>query len=286
MGKILLVILAIILIVFIVCAAVTAIAKIRFSQMVAKEVTQFYKGIEGAQGIVQLSDLEELPPSVQKWLLHSQVVGKERMIATRTKQDINLRLKADQSWMKGQVEQYFRMAEPGFIWYADIQMAPLLHISGRDKYIDGHGHMLIKVLSMVTLANGQGKEMDQGALLRYLAEMMWSPSAALNDYIHWQEINDTSAEATMSYEGVTASGVFTFNEQGEVLSFEAERYGEFDGEYRLETWACVIQEYQELNGINVPSQGDIIWKLDTGDFHWYHFKVKELEHNKPFRYEL
>ena len=285
MGKILLVILAIILMIFIVCAAVTTIAKFQFAQRVAEEVDQFYKGIEDAQGTVQLSDLEKIPPAVQKWLLHSQVVGKERVIAARTKQEISLRLKADQPWMKGEVEQYFRMAEPGFIWHADIQMAPLLHISGRDKYVDGHGKMLIKALSLVTVADGQGKEIDQGSLLRYLAEMMWFPAAALNNYIQWRELSDTSAEATMSYEGVTASGIFTFNEQGEALGFEAERYGEFDGEYRLETWACAIQEYQEFKGMMVPSQGDLIWKLDSGDFHWYHFKVKELEYNKPFRYQ-
>lgn len=285
MGKILLVILAVVLVIFIVCAAVTTIAKLQFAQRVVGEVDQFYKGIEDAQGTVQLSDLEELPPVVQKWLRHSQVVGKERVVAARTKQDISLRLKADQPWMKGQVEQYFRMAEPGFIWHADIQMAPLLHISGRDKYVDGHGKMLIKALSLVTVADGQGKEIDQGSLLRYLAEMMWFPAAALNNYIQWRELSDTSAEATMSYEGVTASGIFTFNEQGEVLSFEAERYGEFDGEYRLETWACTIQEHQEFKGMIVPSQGDLIWKLDSGDFHWYHFKVKELEYNKPFPYQ-
>ncbi|ACL20919.1 conserved hypothetical protein [Desulfitobacterium hafniense DCB-2] len=285
MGKILLVILAIILMIFIVCAAVTTIAKFQFAQRVAEEVDQFYKGIEDAQGTVQLSDLEKLPPAVQKWLLHSQVVGKERVIAARTKQEISLRLKADQPWMKGEVEQYFRMAEPGFIWHTDIQMAPLLHISGRDKYVDGYGKMLIKALSLVTVADGQGKEIDQGSLLRYLAEMMWFPAAALNDYIQWRELSDTSAEATMSYEGVTASGIFTFNEQGEVLSFEAERYGEFDGEYRLETWACTIQEHQGFKGMIVPSQGDLIWKLDSGDFQWYHFKVKELEYNKPFRYQ-
>ena len=48
-------------------------------------------------------------------------------------------------------------------------------------------------------------------------------------------MDENTATATMSYKGMTASGVFTFNEKGEVVHFEAERYGEFDGEYSLET---------------------------------------------------
>lgn len=282
--KILVIILSVLLLIVLVFTVVTSIAKIQFKQMVSREITQFYEGIKTTQGVVQPSDIEGMPLPVQKWLKQSNSIGRERIISTRTKQDITLRLKQDQAWMKGQVEQYFRIDDPGFIWYADIQMAPLFHISGRDQYIDGHGHMLIKALSLLTVADGQGKEIDQGTLLRYLAEIMWSPSAALNEYITWEAINDTSAKATMSYKGVTASGIFTFNEQGEVLSFEAERYGEFDGEYRLETWTCVIQDHQEFNGINVPSQGDLIWKLDSGDFHWYHFVVRELEYNNPSRY--
>lgn len=49
-------------------------------------------------------------------------------------------------------------------------------------------------------------------------------SFALSDYISWEEINSTAAKATMSYEGVTASGAFKFDENGDFVSFEADRY--------------------------------------------------------------
>ena len=41
---------------------------------------------------------------------------------------------------------------------------------------------------------------------------------------------------------------------------------------------------EEFNGLKVPSKGDIIWKLKTGDYHWYHFEVKEIEYNELARY--
>jgi hypothetical protein len=284
MPKVILVILSsLVLIVFLVII-VSKIANFQFNQNLSKEVEAFYSVVENEHDVIRQTDLDRLPGPVQNWLRYSQVVGKERTAAVRTKQVVSMRLKADQPWMSAQVEQYFRTDKPGFIWAVDIKVAPLFHIVGRDRYIEGRGNMLIKVLSLITVADGSGKEIDQGTLLRYLAETMWFPTAALSDYIQWEAIDSNSAKATMSYKGVSASGVFTFNEKGEVLDFVAQRYGDFDGEYRMETWSCVINEYKEFDGLKVPSQGDLIWKLKTGDFHWYHFEVKELEYNKLSRY--
>ncbi len=36
------------------------------------------------------------------------------------------------------------------------------------------------------------------------------PSAALNDYIKWEEIDEHSARAAMTWQGVSGSMVFTF----------------------------------------------------------------------------
>ena len=284
MGRVVLLILSVLVAIVVLVVIISMIANLKFNQKVNKEVKELYSIVEDNHEVIQSADIEGLPRPVQNWLQYSQVVGKERSVAARTKQDITMRLKADQPWMRAKVEQYFRTDEPGFIWAVDIKAAPLFHIVGRDQYIEGSGNMLIKLLSLITVANGSGKEIDQGTLLRYLAETMWFPTAALSDYIQWEGIDSNSAKATMSYKGVTASGVFTFNEKGEVLNFVAQRYGDFDGEYRLETWSCVMNEYKEFDGVKVPSQGDVIWKLKTGDFHWYHFEVKEMEYNKPARF--
>ncbi|GGM42539.1 hypothetical protein GCM10011351_30640 [Paraliobacillus quinghaiensis] len=144
--------------------------------------------------------------------------------------------------------------------------------------------MLIKLLALFPVADSKGKEIDQGTLLRYLAETMWFPSAALNEYITWETLDTNRSKATMSYGGIVASGVFTFNDIGEVTQFEAERYGEFDGETRLETWSIPVRDYKEFEGIKIPTKGDVTWKLDLGDFNWFNFEVTEIEYNKPFVY--
>ncbi|KUO49818.1 MAG: hypothetical protein APF76_00815 [Desulfitibacter sp. BRH_c19] len=276
-----LIIIAVLLVLFI---AGSFIAKFLFNQSVEKEVEDFFSKVENKGEIVTKGDIVGLPQNVQKWLECSGIIGKERITAVRLKQKADMRLEKDKSWMPVQAEQYFTSEEPGFIWKANIKAAPLIHIVGRDKYEGGKGNMLIKVLSLFTVADSEGKETDQGTLLRYLAETIWFPSAALNEYLTWEEIDADNAKATMTYGEITASGVFTFNDKGEVINFEAERYGEFDGETRLETWSIPVREYKEFEGIRVPTKGDVTWKLDTGDFNWYNFEVTEIEYNKSVPY--
>jgi len=266
----------VILILFII---VSYVAKIIFDQNAEKEIKDFFTEVENTDEIVSQKDLENLPKNVQEWLKYSGVIGKRKITSVRLKQKAEMRLEKDKNWMKVNAEQYFKTKEPGFIWKANINMAPLIHISGRDKYENGKGNMLIKPLSLFTIADSKGKEVDQGSLLRYLAEMMWFPSAAINDYLMWEKIDEYSSKATMNYKDVIAEGIFTFNNKGEVINFQAERYGEFDGEYRLETWSIPVRDYKKFEGIKIPTKGNVTWKLDDGDFNWFNFVITEVEYN-------
>jgi len=285
MPKIAFVILSILVIITFLVFTISFIANILFDQKVKKEVREFFNSnVENTDEIIQKADLEGLPLCVQKWLENSQVIGKERIRTVRLKQKAVMRMKEEQPWMPTEAEQYFTIDKPGFIWKAKIKAAPSLYIVGRDKYYEGKGNMLIKILSLITVADSRGKELDQGTLLRYLAETVWFPTASLSSYVTWEEIDSNSAKATMSYRGVTASGVFIFNEKGEVINFVAERYMELNGQYVLETWLVLMEDYKEFNGIKIPTKGEVIWKLKTGDFSWYHFEITEIEYNKPVVY--
>ena len=272
-------------IIAIVATIVIFIANMKFNQKVAKEVKELFAGISGSDdSVIQRSNLEKLPIPVKKWLEFSNIVGKEKVTSVRLKQKAVMRLKEAQSWMPVEAEQYFTVNEPGFIWKARIKAAPLFHIVGRDKYFEGKGSMLINALSLIKIADSSGKEINQGTLIRYLAETVWFPSAALNSYITWEEIDASSARATIDYRGITVSGVFNFNNIGEVTSFVAKRYMENNGKYSLETWLVTMRNYKELDGIKIPTEGKVVWKLETGDFTWFKFEITEIEYNLPVVY--
>ncbi|AGL03382.1 DUF6544 family protein [Desulfoscipio gibsoniae] len=284
MPKIALLIIGILAGIIVAILIISHIANIRFYRKAKIEVGEFFAGVKTKGEIIREDDLKDLPPSVRNWLVNSGVVGQERITSARLKQTAVMRMKKENPWMPLVAEQYFTVDRPGYIWIAKVKAAPFVHIAGKDKYYQGRGNMLIRLMSLVTVADGRGKEIDQGSLVRYLAETVWIPTAALADYIMWEAVDEHSARATMSYGGVTASGVFTFNDQGEVASFVAERYGDFDGRYVLETWSIIMRDYRELDGIRVPTKGEVIWKLESGDFNWYQFEVNEIEYNNPAVY--
>ena len=283
MSKIKIVITGITVLVIVAVSAVT-IAGAVANRKVEREVQNLFSTVENNGVIVTEEALEGLPESVQRWLRSSGTVGEEKTVAVRVKQRASMRMSPEQSWMSVEAEQYFAVETPGFIWKAEIQAAPLVHIAGRDKYFEGKGNMLIKPLSLFTVADGKGEEIDQGSMLRYLAETVWFPSAALEEYITWEEIEADQAKATMTYGDVAASGIFTFNEKGEVVRFEAERFGEFDGEFSLEIWSIQLRDYREIEGIRVPTKGEVTWELEEGDFKWFVFEVQEIQYNQPTHY--
>jgi hypothetical protein len=94
-------------------------------------------------------------------------------------------------------------------------------------------------------------------------------------------MDDTSAKATMTCQGVTASGIFVFDQQGNPVSFSAKRYWEQEGKYNLYDWYVQFSGYNEFHGIVIPVRGEVTWKLPEGDFNWFQFEVTEVEYNKP-----
>jgi len=257
-------------------------ANMLFKRKVKNEVNQmFASNIKNEKEFIRKEDLQRLPLPVQKWLERSGIMGKEKITAVRLKQKGLMRIKEDGPWMPAEAEQYFAVDEPGFVWKARVKMLPFLYFTGMDRYRAGSGHMNIKILSLIPVVNAKGPEVDQGTLLRYLGEITWFPTAALSSYIRWEPLDSGSARAVMSYKGVTASAVFSFNDSGDLSRVTAKRYRETNGKYTLEDWEVVAKGYREYQGIRIPNQMDVTWKLRTGDFTWYRVEITEVEYNKP-----
>ncbi|WP_307591981.1 DUF6544 family protein [Paenibacillus wynnii] len=266
-----------------VIAGVVAIAKLMFNNSVRKQVNHMFHNISNLKTeIIRKEDLAGLPIPVQKWLIGTHIIGKEKIINVRLEQKGQMRTKQGGPWMPVQAVQYFRVDEPGFVWKAHVKIAPLLHMSGVDNYHKGKGIMNIMLLSLFSVVKAKGPEMDFSTMVRYLAEMPWFPTAALHPYIQWEAIDEHSSRATMSYQGVSASGVFSFNEKSDLISFFTKRYKEINGKYVLSDWGGINTEFKEFNGIRIPSKSEVIWKEKSGDFNWFQLEITGIEYNQRF----
>ncbi len=238
------------------------------------------EGIQNGQaGVITESDIAHLPDPVQRWLRASNAVGAERVSTVRLRQTGRFRQTENGQWMPFNAVQYYSVDPPAFVWRARFDMAGLPLIEVRDSYIEGEGKTRVRAAYVVPFGSESGPEVDQGDLLRFLNETMWFPSAALSDYIQWEPIESDSARATMTYGRVTASAVFEFNENGDLVDMSAQRFGKFDGGYSLETWTTPIQAHADFGEFRLPSHGTGIWELESGNFSYIELEIAQIDYN-------
>lgn len=263
------------------------ISKILFDKKVTKEVSILTEeGSKVQSKTFSFNDLEGLPEPVQRYFKYALRDGQEYIKFVRLKQVGEFRMKENQPWMSIKAEQYFTTEDPAFIWRVKSTVAPFIWIEGRDMYYQGRGNMLIKLLSTITVADATGNEMDISSLIRFLSETPWFPTALLpSDYIEWKEIDSNSAQAVIKDNGYTASGIFTFNEKGEIIKFVTnDRYMEVDGKYFKEQWGGYYGNYQEIEGMKIPTEAEVEWNLSDKDLPYAKLKITDIQYNILSKY--
>jgi hypothetical protein len=227
-------------------------------------------------------DLDGLPEPVERYLRYTQIIGKEKIRTVRLKQRGYFRTKEDQKWMPLKAEEYFTVDPPGFLWFGRIRMLPFVNVAAIDKFSNGEGSLVVKMMSAFKVAEAKGEEYDQAELVRFLSEMIWFPSAFLSEYIRWEVINSESVKATIQVKDLSAEAVLYFNQEGQITNITAERYMDIGGGMILKKWSTPLDEYTEINGVMVPFKGQGVWTLSTGDFCYVKInEIKDLEYNNP-----
>jgi hypothetical protein len=251
-----------------------------------RQVEELFASRDDSQstGLITKADIDGLPESVQRYMGYSNVLGKKRASSVRLKQKGFIRMNRDQKWIPLEAKEYYSVDPPGFIWYGRARMLPLIFFEALDRYVDNSGKMLVKLLSLIKVVDATGVEMDQGAMMRYLNEMLWFPSGYLSDRVGWEPIDANSARATFNYGGTEVSAEFHFDELGRVTNFIADRYRSVGKEFVLEKWSTPLYTYAQWNGLMLPVTGEAYWHLDTGDFSYIKLEIVDLEYNNPRGY--
>jgi hypothetical protein len=210
-------------------------------------------------------------------LTYAGVVGKPMVHSVRLEQTGKFRTGVDQAWMDFHAEQVYTVDQPGFIWDATFTQAGVPFLKVRDRYVQGKGAILGKLGGLFTIAEAQGDDLNQGAMLRYLNEMMWFPQAYLGDNIRFTPVDEGSAQVIFTDQGKSVTATLFIDGEGKMTDFVAERYFEAGDAYY--PWSTPLSEYGEFNGLRLPVRGQGVWKLPDGDFAYIDLVIPELEYN-------
>lgn len=138
---------------------------------------------------------------------------------------------------------------------------------GLDALEGGRGRMRGTLAKVIPLFDQRGESMDRACLVTWLAECLLMPSGALQPFVRWEPVDDVRARATVTWEGVSAGGVFTFAETGELLEF---RTGDrtaigMDGSEVSADWSALFLRYRPVGGILLPEAIQSVWHYEEGD---------------------
>ena len=139
--------------------------------------------------------------------------------------------------------------------------------------------MYAKLTALITVFDVQGEKLDQGAMVRYLSEMIWFPIAFLGENIKWRAVDSHSADVQLVDTGKSVSGRLFFDDDGRPTNFTAKRYREIDGDFSLDAWSTPITGYGMRAGFHLTTQGQAVWNLQSGDLVYVDLGIEEVEYN-------
>ena len=248
--------------------AAVALGRVRLERATARRVrTLLADAGPPSKPTYGRDDVADLPEPVRRYFETVLRDGQPRVRSARLEQRGEFRLGDDaDDWKSLTATQHYTTNPPGFVWDADIRMLPFLPVRVVDAYERGRGSLRAMALSTVPVATADpSPEMDEGELLRYLAEAVWFPTALLpGEGVEWEARDDRSARATLTDRGTTASVVFHFREDGRVERVSAdERYRQADDGF--ERWTGHFDDYERREGMSVPTTASVEWNLPDGD---------------------
>ncbi len=241
----------------------------------SKTKAEFYKTIERimkntkeSTEVFTLEDIKDLPIPVQKYFTYCGYIGTPKMSSMMMSfKDVDFRMDSNSNkTVKIDYTQCNFVERPDRFAYIDNSMMGI-PFEGYDSFLNGKGSMKGVLTKVITLFNQKGESMDKACLVTHLSESLIVANVALQDYIKWESIDDTHAKATSEYYGMTVSGVFTFDENGALLSFRtSDRLATNpDGTSRKADWSAICKDYVETNGIKHPSILQAVWHFEEGD---------------------
>ena len=220
---------------------------------------------------VARADFENLPAPVARYFAFALRDGQRRIRVARVRWAGEMRLRPDAPWSAFTAEQRFTAAPPGFVWDAEVRMFPFIPVRVRDSYVAGEGRMLGRVGGVVSVVDeGATRDMAAGALVRWLGEAVWFPTALLpGEGVRWEAIDERTARATVSDHSTSVSADFHFAPTGEVTGMTAMRYRDVNGTGVLTQFEGVYGRPGRREGMMVPTTAEVAWLLPEGRFAYW-----------------
>ena len=225
------------------------------------------------------ASIANLPPLIQKYLETSDYIGSpKRSHLTMEYKDVDFGMGVNKPRIKIDYTHVDFADSPERLAFIDSKMFGI-PFQGYDYYMNGKGGMKGVLAKLFTLFDQTGPAMDKACLITYLAEALFLPETLLKDFITFKQIDEHSVEATITNKGVTATGIFHFNDAYEMTSFTTNDRGQIspDGTIEYTPWEAQCENYKTYSdGIKRPTVFRAVWKNKDSDFVYFDGEISKV----------
>jgi hypothetical protein len=189
------------------------------------------------------------------------------------------RMGPNRPWMPIEAIQYDTRLPVARFFHMRARMNGVFPVLARDTYVKGRGHMLGKVVDLVTVVDGSGPEFDQGELITWLNDcVLFAPSMLLGPSTLWFHVAERAFDLSFSDQGHKVTARVFVDDRGAPVNFETtDRFlnDPDDPKHPLirGRWTTPIESWLRIGNRTYPSRGKATWHLAGGDFTYGEFDL-------------
>ena len=111
-----------------------------------------------------------------------------------------------------------------------------------------------RVIPLFNVTSEQGY--CAGIISWFIESIVLNPSVLFSEFVSYEEMDEQHLKVTISYQGISGTGILTLNEKGEITEFYSDerQTGKVDGEERLIGWRCECSNYEYIHSIRYPKE--------------------------------
>ncbi|MDZ4744384.1 MAG: DUF6544 family protein [bacterium] len=235
--------------------------------------------------ILSESDIQHLPPPVQKYIRYSGALGKEKVRTFRATFDGQFKQDSSSDWMPLLSEQYNIIKPAARLFFMKVTMFGL-PVTGFHCFKNGKASMDIRLASLVRVQYQDGPKMDTAETVTLFNDMcLLAPATLIDNRIEWGDASGDTVNAVFTNNGIRISATLYFSALGQLVNFKSgNRYAlQGDSSSRI-PWSTPAKDYRTINGHQLSSSAEVVYHYDKGDFVYGRFHLTSVEYNVGVQY--
>jgi hypothetical protein len=209
------------------------------------------------------ANVADAPEPARRYLGHA--IGPRTQLASAVRLRMHGEIKLGR-WLPFTAEQVIH-AERGFIWSATVRLFGIAIFRGFDRLVDGEGMMRWKLLGIIPVVTGAGRDITRSATGRLEAESLWLPSVLARRDRLWAARDSRHADVTLRGRPDYPPIEFDIDPAGRLEAVKMQRWGNpGGGAFRLVDFGGVMEAEGTFSGYTIPTRVRVGWHFGSPRF--------------------